>query len=433
MEQTIAAAKSSVDISTLAPFPDGAFEDAIVKGLNSSVAAGHHLDVRILAGAAPAYHANVLPSQYRDKLLKKLGNAAQNIKMNVATMTTSRSGLSWNHSKLLIVDGQSVITGGVNDWKADYLETTHPVSDADLSLRGPAAGSATTYLNKLWGWTCGNSWNPMAVWLATSNDTPCMATLVNDAFDGADGEVSAIAVGGLGNGIMDVDPSSNYKPEFQSQTNARCTAGLTDHTNADRNYDTVNPEETALRSLVASATKRIDITQQDLNATCPPLPRYDIRFYDILAEKLAAGVKVRIVVSDPANLGTTGSAGYSQIKSLKEISDLISTRLQSLTGNSSEARSVMCQNLQLASFRSSDQATWADGKPYAVHYKIVSVDDVAFYMGSKNLYPTWLQDFGYVIENSAAGQQLKDELLDPEWRYSQKAATFDYAQGLCPR
>lgn len=83
----------------------------------------------------------------------------------------------------------------------------------------------------------------------------------------------------------------------------------------------------------------------------------------------------------------------------------------------------MCSNLQLASFRSSDSRTWADGKPYALHHKLVSVDDSAFYIGSKNLYPAWLQDFGYIVESPAAAQQLKTELLDPEWKYSQRAAT----------
>ena len=34
-------------------------------------------------------------------------------------------------------------------------------------------------------------------------------------------------------------------------------------------------------------------------------------------------MKVRIVVSDPANRGTIGSGGYSQIKSLNEVSDVL--------------------------------------------------------------------------------------------------------------
>lgn len=91
----------------------------------------------------------------------------------------------------------------------------------------------------------------------------------------------------------------------------------------------------------------------------------------------------------------------------------------------------MCQNLQLATFRASDKPTWADGNPYAQHHKLVSVDDAAFYVGSKNLYPSWLQDFGYVVESPSAARQVADSLLAPQWKYSQATATYDYARGTC--
>ncbi|MFG2196020.1 phospholipase D-like domain-containing protein [Streptomyces sp. NPDC048639] len=446
MERNIAQAERTVDISTLAPFPNGGFQDAIVKGLKASVAAGHKPRVRILVGAAPLYHLNVVPSRYRDELIGKLGDAAKDVTLNVASMTTSKTAFSWNHSKLLVVDGRTAVTGGINGWKDDYLDSAHPVADADIALSGPAAGSASRYLDTLWDWTCGNSWNPGKVWLATSGGASCMRTLEGGG-DGdrgktggeggapaprAVGDVPVIAVGGLGVGIKDKDPSSLFTPALPSAPDARCTAGLADRTNADRDYDTVNPEESALRSLVSSAEDRIDISQQDLNATCPPLPRYDVRLYDTLAAKLEDGVKVRIVVSDPANRGAVGSGGYSQIKSLSEISDLLRDRLRKRTGSREKAASAMCENLQLATFRSSSKARWADGKPYAAHHKVVSVDDSAFYVGSKNLYPAWLQDFGYIVEDRTAAGQLKKALLDPEWKYSKATATFDYARGVCP-
>lgn len=73
MRADVAAATRTVDVSTLAPFPNGGFQDALVEGLKASAAAGHHLQVRILVGAAPLYNANILPSRYRDELLAKLG------------------------------------------------------------------------------------------------------------------------------------------------------------------------------------------------------------------------------------------------------------------------------------------------------------------------------------------------------------------------
>ncbi|MCX5206239.1 phospholipase D-like domain-containing protein [Streptomyces sp. NBC_00237] len=430
--ENIARATGTVDISTLAPFPNGAFQDAIADGLKASVASGNKLKVRVLVGAAPIYHLNVVPSKFRDELTAKLGDAAASITLNVASMTTSKTAFSWNHSKLLVVDNQSVVTGGINSWKDDYLTTTHPVTDVDLALTGPAAKSAGSYLDTLWSWTCANKKNVASVWFASSKGADCMPSLATGtATPKPTGNVPVIAVGGLGVGIKDNDPASGYRPTLPTAADTKCVVGLHDNTNADRDYDTVNPEESALRALVASARDHIEISQQDLNATCPPLPRYDIRLYDALAAKMAAGVKVRIVVSDPANRGAVGSGGYSQIKSLNEISDTLRDRLARLTGDKTAARTAMCSTLQLATFRSSAGATWADGHPYAQHHKLVAVDDAAFYIGSKNLYPSWLQDFGYVVESPEAAAQLKEKLLAPQWKYSQATATFDHERGVC--
>ncbi|GHI02022.1 phospholipase [Streptomyces cellostaticus] len=434
MTENISRATRTVDISSLAPFPDGAFQDAIVAGLKSSVALGHQLKVRVLVGAAPVYHMTVLPSKYRDDLRSKLGPAADAVTLDVASMTTSKTAFSWNHSKLLVVDGETAVTGGINDWKGDYLDTAHPVTDVDLALTGPAAGTAGRYLDQLWTWTCRNRSNIARVWYATSGGADCMATMERDTNPRAvpaTGDVPVIAVGGLGVGIEDADPASAWHPTLPDTSGTRCVIGLHDNTNGDRDYDTVNPEESALRSLISSATSHIEISQQDLNATCPPLPRYDTRVYDALAAKLAAGVKVRIVVSDPANRGAVGSGGYSQIKSLSEISDVLRSRLARITGDEGSATAALCSNLQLAAFRSSPGSRWADGHPYAQHHKLVSVDGSAFYIGSKNLYPAWLQDFGYIVESPGAARQLDAQLLSPQWTHSKESATIDYERGLC--
>lgn len=433
MTENISKAKRTVDISTLAPFPDGAFQDAIAAGLKASVESGNKLRVRVLVGAAPVYHMNVLPTKYRDDLKARLGKAADSITLNVASMTTSKTSFSWNHSKLLVVDGESAITGGINSWKGDYLDTSHPVTDVDMALTGPAASTAGRYLDTLWTWTCRNKSNIASVWFAGSGGE-CMPTMEKDANPtpaAPTGDVPVIAVGGLGVGIKDSDPTSKFTPQLPTAPDTKCVVGLPDKTNADRDYDTVNPEESALRALVASADRQIVLSQQDLNATCPPIARYDIRLYDALAAKMAAGVKVRIVVSDPANRGAVGSGGYSQIKSLAEISDTLRSRLALVTGDQQKAKAAMCSTLQLATFRSSPGATWADGKPYALHHKMVSVDSSAFYIGSKNLYPSWLQDFGYIVESPEAAKQLEAKLLDPAWTYSQAGATFDYTRGVC--
>ncbi|MER7585753.1 phospholipase D-like domain-containing protein [Kitasatospora sp. NPDC097691] len=438
MRENISRATRTVDISTLAPFPDGAFQDAIAAGLKASVAAGNTPHVRVLAGAAPVINITALPSKYRDDLVARLGDAAGRVTIEVAAMTTAKTAFSWNHSKLLVVDGQSVITGGINNWKGDYLDTAHPVTDVDLALNGPAAASAGAYLDTLWDWTCRNTGVLSAAWFAATKGTGCTPDLEKRSNPSADkvpatGGLPVLAVGGLGVGIQGKDAASGYRPDaVPGVDGVKCgPIGLHDNTNADRDYETVNPEEPALRALIASAGSRIDISQQDVTGTCPPLPRYDARLFDLLAAKMADGVKVRIVVSDPENRGLVGSGGYSQIKSLNEISDTLAARLTARLGDPAKAKATMCGNLQLAPFRAADTSAWADGHPYALHHKLVSVDGSAFFIGSKNLYPAWLQDFGYMVENRTAAAQLNDRLLAPQWQYSQAAATVDYTRGIC--
>ncbi|MFD8637168.1 phospholipase, partial [Streptomyces sp. NPDC059656] len=59
MRQDIADARQTVDISTLAPFPNGGYQEAIVAGLRESIRKGNRLKVRIMVGAAPVYHSTV--------------------------------------------------------------------------------------------------------------------------------------------------------------------------------------------------------------------------------------------------------------------------------------------------------------------------------------------------------------------------------------
>ncbi|WP_258177278.1 phospholipase D-like domain-containing protein [Streptomyces solincola] len=430
MTADVSRAERTVDISTLAPFPDGAFQDAIVAGLKEA-ARTHHVKVRILIGSVPVLSRKEKPDAYRDELIRKLGSAAGNVTLNVAAATTSRTSLSWNHSKLLLVDGRSVISGGINDWSGAYVDTAHPVTDVDLALSGPAAASAGQYLDTLWGFACKHIGPASHTWFAGSNGAACMPDLERESNpepSAPTGNVPVIAVGGLGVGIRKNDPKSTYKPEFPD-TPADLTCKklkLPDNTNARRDYETVNPEENALRSLVASATHDVVISQQDMSGPCPPLPRYDVRLYDTLAAKLVEGVKVRLVVSDPANKGSGSDGGYSNITSLKEISDSLRGRIDKITGDAAKSEQVMRRNLQLASFRAAAEATWADGTPYALHHKLVAVDDAAFYIGSKNAYPAWLQDYGHIVEDKQAAAQLKKRLLDPEWTYSKATATYDY-------
>ncbi|MER5564112.1 phospholipase [Streptomyces sp. NPDC002506] len=474
IEQDISRAEHSVDISTLLgdPFmigvwPGGRFKEAVLNGLRRAVegrpADAPRLKVRFLGGTLPLLGNFATPTTFLAKLRTGLGEEPfKKIDVNVAAMLTSRlpgdqswthAGVAWNHSKLIIVDGRTAITGGINNYRTNYIDTTHPVQDVDLALTGPAALSAAQYLDTLWEWAYRKRGNgPKAkAWLAKSKGAHYMMSLPRaEAARARDGGVAVLSVGGLGLGILKKDPQSHYELPPCAKPEA-AKGSWQDHTSRDRDYATVNPDQTALRTLIAAARTNIVLSQQDLNGMRSPIgdmPSYDVRLFDILAAKLNEGVKVRIAISTPGN-----EYNYSNIASFEEIRRPLRERLALHLGGDGPAHhelaeSKMRAHLQLASVANAapvaeqdgkdpgdgtgSKGRWADGKTCANHSKLVAVDDTAFYIGSKNLYPAWLQDHGYIVEDRAASRQLREHLLDPQWKYSKGTAYYDWETGTYP-
>ena len=62
-----------------------------------------------------------------------------------------RNGLSWNHSKMIAVDGKYLHTGGHNLWDAHYLKHS-PVHDLSIELKGKITHAAHHYASDHWGY-----------------------------------------------------------------------------------------------------------------------------------------------------------------------------------------------------------------------------------------------------------------------------------------
>ncbi|WP_170201569.1 phospholipase [Actinocorallia herbida] len=455
----VAGAGRSVDVSGFGPpnvfgspsepFPDGVFHAEIVAGLKvaarAAAVAERRLKVRILTGV-PGFDVTASPWAYRDKLKRDIGADAKVIDFTIASMTT-RGISSYNHTKFLIVDGVFVLHGGIN-WMANFYveDGTYgsrgfgggaPVTDVDIALRGPAALSAGKFLDRLWKWTCENATLEgeagYGAWLSTNGDR--IEEAAQSLYEGVEAEkpgtLQVLSVGSLGYGIEKKDTKSSYEaPPARAIEAAACYYRLltarkqNNETNTDRDFMTVNPDANALRALVAAAKKKIVLSQQDINGFAAfPLYHalYDVRFLDVLAAKMTADtpVKVRIVISNP------GAPDYSNIPDLRYPVAALLSRVALKTGSMDHAHRVLSAHLQLAPLRVGDEATWPGGYKYRLHTKIVLVDDTAFYVGSRNVYPDTTQDHGFIIEDAAAAKQLCTAFLDKQWLYSKKAAVYD--------
>ena len=143
-------------------------------------------------------------------------------------------------------------------------------------------------------------------------------------------------------------------------------------------------------------------------------------------------MNVKIVVSSPgATQGLT--APYSNMKKMTEITYVLIRKLKSRSDlSTSQAKTKLCDNLQLAPLNLAPGiAAWENGNKVGNHAKTVAVDDAAFYIGSKNLYPATLQDFGYIVEDSKAALEYKNSYITPLWANSKGSAVVDLEIGLC--
>ena len=87
-----------------------------------------------------------------------------------------------------------------------------------------------------------------------------------------------------------------------------------------------------------------------------------------------------------------------------------------------ELDALLCRRLHIAPLRLGPDATWPDKVPIGNHAKFWMVDDRVFYIGSDNLYPVDLQEFGFIVDSRAAAADLRRRYWDPMWRWSSQAA-----------
>jgi phosphatidylserine/phosphatidylglycerophosphate/cardiolipin synthase-like enzyme len=163
--------------------------------------------------------------------------------------------------------------------------------------------------------------------------------------------------------------------------------------------------------------------QQDvafaLNGVDPIWPDAALeRIADLITQR---GGDAYIVLS---NFGARGAIGrYSYSVPL----EAVATRIMDVAAQRSQMAhrplvDLMCRHLHLAPLRFGPDEAWPGNRAIAVHAKFWMVDDRAFYIGSENLYPANLQEFGYVVEDPVAAGQVRADLWDRAWRWSQKKA-----------
>jgi phosphatidylserine/phosphatidylglycerophosphate/cardiolipin synthase-like enzyme len=395
-------AGQAVDVTTLQPVPDFRFLAALRNAITMLARSHRPVTVRILVGQYPPNGADA------KALLEELVRDARPVPgarltvfaaaMRSCTGGLSCGSLSWNHAKIVAVDGKSALVGGHNMWSQDYL-IDRPVHDISMQVQGSAAIDAHHYADKLWHYVCDHD-----------NVLNAVNTFVYRS------GIPKVSSGCLEK-IQLPSPPSGATSGVPVLASARLGAGIT--------ADFANQDDLARDLIFGAARRDIRVAQQDVAFLQPGQinPLYPELTLKAWAEFMLAGRGDVFLVLSSAGAEGRSKSGYSNGVALDSVAAKMLAVAQAHSALSPpKLVDLLCRHFHLAAFRFGPDAAWPDGHPIGNHGKFWMVDDRYFYVGSDNLYPVDLQEFGYIVDDRVAAAELRRNYWDPLWRWSRASA-----------
>jgi len=386
------------DITNLSPC-DVRFEAAIRNALTFLANRGAVARVRILFGnilGAEVDTASVLGSLTRDL------DPGAPLTVHVGAY---RQGLaSWNHAKVVAVDDALLIEGGHNLWTAHYL-TSSPIHDLSVRLRGTTAVDAHLFVNQLWATTCADHTFPNS---SSRHSFPA--------------------------GAPDCPPDYGWAPQPPLLTHTRVIAA------ARLGALGADPSDAAQLAMIAAAQSVVRLSLQDIG----PVKIGPVTIGDWpqpllgeLGRALVRGVVVYVVLTNPGSVpgglggsGNTYGNGWTAGDTAAALEQWFDDHPGELpTGTT--ARDLICTRFHAALLRFSSEDTWPDGANIGNHAKFFIVDDLAFYVGSQNLYESDLAEFGLIVDDPAATAHALAEYWTPLWTQSRRTAVSGVEAPSC--
>lgn len=403
------------DVMSLGP-PDGKFLDAMktaIEKINENADADKHpVVIRLLFGNIPAMPVDCT------KVLKALTADIPDNPNILLWVGAWRNGLSWNHAKMIAVDGKYLHTGGHNLWDKHYLAHS-PVHDLSIEMEGKVTHAAHQYASDHWGYIqrkqskfIGKIIDALPDSLPTIFKMRMTITEFPDdeagefpptykkrrmpKYDKGDDSVSVISIGRRGQ-IGDCDKAS----------------------------------DSAFVAMIESAQKIIRLGLQDIGPVCIPSTKIGLpgttwphAYLNALAKVIwEKGVDVEIILSNPGSIpgGLSGTeANYGNGWDCVDVCAEIIKSIKKMYPNAEDddLRRKVSDNLRVCFLRTATGSSWKDGNSKGMHAKHFIVDDVCSYVGSQNLYVCDLAEWGVVIDDADSTVKMKEEYWDPLWKHS---------------
>jgi len=425
--EILSRTRAWADVLSLGP-PDGrfmtSFQSALAKIAENAAESNRPVIVRMMFGNIPGMPCNC--DGIRDELMAEVPEDA-NIRLWVGAW---RRGASWNHAKIIAVDGRYLHTGGHNLWDPHYLNHD-PVHDLSLEMEGDVAYDGHLFANKQWDYAQANQ---ESFWGTFQTKMPH--------------SMPQIAVKAVRVSEWPVGEASEHPPMFRKKKVRRVKRELGKvegpfvpiltlgrHGNL---LDKDRPADDAFVAMIGSAEKIVRLALQDLGPVCIPgtkiaLPgcTWPDEYLSVLGKVLwERGVDVEIVLSNPGSIPgglTPLEANYGNGWTCVDVAAEIIKRIKRdyPDADDGDLRDKVSDNLRICFLRQERGNEWQDGKSIGLHSKHFIIDDIATYIGSQNLYVCDLAEWGVVIDDEEQTAKFMEEYWTPMWECSHTGEDVD--------
>lgn len=397
------------DVMSLAA-PDGFFREqfkiALATVAKNAVGKEDPVVIRLMFGNIIGLPINC--ERVMNKLTADLPDDA-NVQLWVGAW---RYAASWNHTKLIAVDGKYLHTGGHNLWSDIYLKKD-PVHDLSIQMEGDAALDAHVYANEQWQFIEKKQGTLFGQMMENVPDfLPLVAKSRVIISEYPKGKAKEFAPYFDRSMVEEYETPSGAVPVI---TVGRQGAIVKD----DR------PADDAFVAMIDSGKHIIHMSLQDLGpVSLPgkiPLPGtgWPKTYFDAMARAIwQRGVDIEIILSNP---GTR--RGYTNGWSADDVGAEIIKRIQKQfpEATDNELRQKVEDNLRICYIRHKNGNTYANGEEVSNHAKFFIVDDVCSYTGSQNLYIADLAEWGVVIDDEDVTAKMMEDYWTPLWEASWNA------------
>jgi len=321
-----------------------------------------------------------------------------------------RRGASWNHAKIIAVDGKYLQTGGHNVWTDIYLKE-EPVHDVSIEMEGSVSHDAHHFANTQWQFIEKKQASLLGQILENVPDFIPLASknrvIVSEYPQGKASEFAPLY-------------DRSLVPEYASVPDSVPVISIG---RQGVLIEDDRPADDAFIAMMDASKHIIRMSLQDLGpVTFPgvkiPLPSvgWPKPYFDALARAIwLRGVDVEIVLSNEK-----AKSGYTNGWSCVDVASEIIKRITKQFPDAPDAdlRQKVEDNLRICYIRHSKKFDYESGRRIGNHAKYFIVDDMVSYTGSQNLYEADLAEWGVIVDDTEQTSQMMEYYWKPMWEAS---------------